>query len=308
MLEQEGIYNDLSPKLREKVEARINSFGKTVRYKFNLARPNPDPQKYNGAIIYPSLYNLHPVQWKITDNDETEERLKSGKQKVKNIAVIESVEKDDRGNPVYRFKGVKISDIEKGIKVFDMDNEEDRSKVASLELHPKNGNGMFPNKQMVAMFSRVDETELATKERSERSARKKAMDIAEAMSDKEVVDFADGMATDEWDSTQDLFLLRNMVEKIAETNPELFNDKVHSKQMEIQATIKKAIANRIVSHNPAEGSLSWTNTQQVIIALGAGFGDKNDVERFAEWFITAGKRADEAYKKIKSLIEKPVSV
>lgn len=308
MLEQEGIYNDLSPALREKLEARLNSFGKIVRYKFNLARPNPDPQKYNGAFVYPSLYNLHPVQWKITDNDETKERLQAGKQKVKNIGVIDKIEKDDRGNPIYRFVRVKISDLEKGIKTFDMDNEDERAIVASLELHPKNGNGLFPNKQMISMFSRIDEGQLASKERAERSARKKAMDIAENMNDKEVLDFADGMATDEWESSQDIDLLRNKVEKLAETNPELFNDKVHSKQMEIQATIKKAIDNRVFSHNPADGSLMWANTQQVIISLGMNFGDKNDIERFGEWFVTAGKKADDIYKKVKSLIEKPVSV
>src|SRR6185503_581930 len=103
MLDQEGIYNDLSPKLRERLEAHINSFGRVddngnlvglVRYKFNLERKNPDPTEYNGKFIFPSQYNLHPVQWKITDKEEK----RSDKQTVKNIGVIEKVERDERGN------------------------------------------------------------------------------------------------------------------------------------------------------------------------------------------------------------------
>lgn len=308
MLEQEGIYNDLSPALREKLEKKIEAFPKKVRYKFNVARPNPDPQKYNGEIIYPAQYNLHPVQFKITDNDETPDRLKAGKQKVKNVAIIESVLRDDKGNTQYRYEGIRVLDTDKGIKVFDKENPDDLNKIALLELHPKLKGGLFQNNQMVAMVERIDEYAVATKERLERTARKKAMDIAEVMSDKDILEFVDGMATDEWDSTQDIRMLRNKVESLAETHPDIFNDKVHSKKMEIQSIIKRAINNQVLSINPAEGSLMWYSTQQVIISLGVGIGDKNDVERFAEWFETAGKKADDALKKIKSLVEKPMSV
>lgn len=305
MLEQDGIYNDLSPKLREKLEARLNSFSRYVRYKFNLARPNPDPTNYNGAIIYPSQYNLHPVQWKITDADETEDRLKSGKQRVKNIGVIEKSERDEKGNLQYRYIGVRVSDIEKGIKLYDMENEDDRNIVASLELHPKSGNGLFPNPQMIPMFSRIDEGKAAAEERTERTARKKAMDAAELMSENEIKEFADAMATDDWSSTQDMDLLRNKVEKLAETAPTMFNDLIKSEKIKVRAVIKKSIDNKILTYNPSEGSISWTSTSQQIIALGMALGEKNDVERFADWMLEDGTRGTAAYKKLKSLIEKP---
>lgn len=305
MLEQEGIYNDLSPKLREKLEELLDSFGKRVRYKFKLERKNPDPQKYNGDTIYPSQYNLDPVTFKVTDSYE--DRIKDGKQKVKNIGLVESVEKDDRGNSQYRFSRIRVIDTEKGIKDYDMENEEDRAKVAYIELHPKNGGGLFPNKQMISMITRIDETKLANDNRMARSARKKAMDIAENMSDREIVDFADGMATQEWDSTMDIGVLRNKVEDLAETSPILFNEKAKSKKMEIQATLKRAIDNRILSSNPMEGTLAWAATNQVIISLGASMGDKNEIERYADWIETAGVKADSAYKKIESLLKKPVT-
>lgn len=301
MLEQEGIYNDLSPKLREKLETRIDSFGRFVRYKFNLARPNPDPQKYNGDIIYPSQYNLHPVQWKITDNEED----RKDKQKVKNIGVIEKTERDDRGNLQYRYLGVRITDIERGVKIFDMEKEEDRTMVAALELQPKNGSGLFPNPQMVSIFSRVDETKYAKEKRAERSARKKALDAAEDMTEKDIIDFADAMT---WDSTEELTLLRNKVEELAESTPELFNDLISGQKIKYQAIIKKGIDNKILSHNTSEGSIAWASTGLQIISLGLGSGAKTDVERFAEWFLESGAKGDLAFKKLKSLVEKPVTV
>lgn len=304
MLEQEGIYNDLSPKLREALEKRIESFGNRVRYKFNLERDNPDPQKYNGAVIYPSLYNLHPVQWKITDTDES----RANKQRLKTIGVIKSSEQNDKGKIEYRFEKVQIKDTEKGLKEFDLTDPVQADIVASLELHPKLDGGLFQNQQMVPVFSRIDENKKALEERKERSERKKAMDIAEEMTDADIIEFADGMATDEWNSSQNPLVLRNKVEKLAETHPFMFNDKVKSKKMEVQATIKRAIDSRILAYNPAEGSIAWASTMQQIVALGMNVGTKTDVERFADWILEAGKKGDDAYKKLKSLVKKEVVV
>lgn len=301
MLEHEGDYNDLSPKLRKILEERVNSFPKTVRYKFNLAHKNPDPQQYNGAIVYPSLYNLDPIQWKITDKDED----RPSRQKLKNIGIVVSSLKDDRGNPAYKFLRIKVRDIDKGILRFDMTDEEDKTKVAALELHPKNGNGLFPNAQMVSMFKRIDESQLAAEKRAERSARKTALDIVESMSDKEVADFADAMI---WDSTEEPNLLRNRVEEFAETEPDSFNALVSSDKMKVKALIKKGIDNRILSHNQAEGSLAWTSTGQQIISLGLSNDEKNDVERFADWMIESGQKGDVAFKKLKSMINKELIV
>lgn len=301
-LEQEGIYNDLSPILRKKLEERIDSFGRYVRYKFNLERKNPDPTNFNGAIIFPSQYNLHPVQWKIMDSDEN----RPDKQKSKNIGNIEKVERDEKGNLQYRYFGLRVNEIEKGIKRFDMEKDEDRNTVAWLELHPKNGNGLFFNNQNVAVFNRVDDAKAAIEERKIRSERKKAMDAAELMSDAEVVQFADGMATEEWASTQDITLLRNKIESLAETTPVLFNDLVGSDKIKMRSLIKRAIDNNIFMFNAGDCSLSWVSTQQNIVTLGFGTGDKNDIERLGEWFLTAGKKADDVTKKLKSLIEKPV--
>ena len=132
------------------------------------------------------------------------------------------------------------------------------------------------------------------------------MDVAEAMTDAEVIEFADAMATEDWNSTQDILLLRNKVEELAETHPFMFNDKVNSKKTEIQAIIKRGIDSKVLSYNPGEGSLAYSSNLQQIIALGMNVTDKTDVERFADWMMEAGKKGDDAIKKIKSLVRKEV--
>src|ERR1700759_4154501 len=92
MLEKIGQYNDLSPKLREKLQKRIESYGKEVVYNFDISQENPDPEKYNGKLIWPSLYTLDPIVFPINDKEETRE----GASKLKNVGLVKAVDKDGK--------------------------------------------------------------------------------------------------------------------------------------------------------------------------------------------------------------------
>lgn len=296
LLEQVQHFNDLSPKLREELTAKVQSFGKTVRYKFNIANRNPDPSKHNGEVIYPRLYTLDPTVFNITDPYED----RKDKQKLKRIALVEGV--DDSGKP-NRFKKIRIEERYSGeLRLNLEENPEDFYVAMFFELHPKLTNGKFAVRTMMQVFSRIDEKAHAKEERENRKAKKQALDAAYKMSDAEIVEFADAMSGDStWNSTQDLDILRDKVEGLAETSPELFNDLISSKKMKYQAAIKRAIDKQIWVHNPAEGKLSWASTGQPIVMLGLAQDGKADLERFGEWFLTAGNAADGAYKKLMSL-------
>lgn len=295
LLNQVAHYNELSKKLREELTAKIKSFGKTVRYKFDISKPNPDPAKYNGDTIWPNVYTLDPTRFNISDPYEERE----GKSKSKLIALVEQV--DEKGLP-NRFRKIRIHGRSKGILRLDIENDTDFNIAMYIELHPKLGGGRFQDKTKKQVISRVDEQAAAKAERELRSARKLAMDTAEKMTEEEVENFKDAMMWENEDAT----VLRNRIEALAETSPSMFNDLIGSKKLKYQAAIKKGIDGGILLHNPAEGKLMWQSTQQVIVVLGVGLGDKNDIERFAEWFMTAGKNADEAFKKLNSLNKKEV--
>lgn len=301
MLQQKGRYNDLSPELRQKIAKHVESLGSIVRYDFHLGRINPDPEPNPGQkILYPEMWTLGQVVFDITDPYEK----RSDKDTTKTIALVEKIDNTVDKNDGDRFTHISVRDRQNGMLEYNTSIPEQKDIVAYLECHPKNGDGLFPSPLYENMyFNRIDQGKLATDQRTERKARKTAMDYAEQMSDKEVVDFADSMG---WKSSGDINQIRNDIEAMAETTPEMFNDKVDDKEtLTIKSTLKKAIDNKVIAHNPAEGSLLWASTGQNIITLGVSGGGKSDLERFAEWFKTGGNKAESQLKKISSLLEKP---
>jgi predicted transcriptional regulator len=293
MLEQIAHWNDLSPELRTKLEEKIESLGKTAVFKFHISHENPDPEKYNGALIWPNRYTLDPATFDITDKDEK----RKDKSKVKKIGLIDK--QDEKGLPTSFFK-IKVKSQEHGRLMFDLTSEEDKSRAALLLLHPKMIGGEFADKNKQQVFELVDLNKEASDNRAKRNAKFDALLAARDMTDSQVLEFASAMT---WDETEEINLLRDKIEATAEETPDLFLDLKNSKSLEYQSTIKRALDKLIISVNPVDGKFTWTSNEQTITVLGPNSGEKNDVERFAEYLMTGGKNADEAYKKIKSLLK-----
>jgi hypothetical protein len=299
MLQQVAHFNDLSPKLRQELEDKIKSFGKKVRYRFNISSNNPDPEKYNGPTVWPQMYVLDPITFDIVDPYED----RPGKSKQKKIGMVETT--DEKGLPT-AFHRIRVHKRHQGIVLFEIEdtegvpNIEDQMSIMYLELHPKLNGGRFANKNQKQIISRIDEKQEAKEGRERRTEQRKALSAATAMTEKEVKDFASAML---WDEHEEMEVLRDKVEAMAETNPELFNDVVEGKNIEYRSTIKRALDKQLISYNPAEFVFIWTSNQQKIVSLGAGINGENEVERFADWCMTNGIKGDEVYKKIKALVK-----
>jgi len=294
-LENFAHFNDLSPKLREELERKVESYGKSVRYRFDVARPNPDPEKYNGATVYPNMYTLDPSKFTIQDPYENRE----GKSKTKNIALVDDGFLNDRGIPE-RFKKVRINASNKAVLRLNIqENREDFYKAMFLELHPKLKEGRFIDKNMFAMVSRIDENAAARDARTERSERLKALNVAQGMSDTELIDFADAM---QWDSSENIEILRNMAEELADNNPVYFNDLVESKDVEYQSLIKQAMNKSLIEFNSSDYKFMWSGNQQTITVL-SPTGTLNEIQKLSEWMQTSGNKGDDFYKKLKSLVK-----
>ncbi len=292
MLEQVGLFNDLSPKLKEQLEEKLQSFGKRVRFKFHISHPNPDPEKKNGVNIWPFLYTLDPVTFSITDKLEDRKE----KQKVKKIGLVDTT--DERGNP-NKFKRVRVKASDAGIADFDLEDIEQVSAVTYLLLHPKLTDGQFVDKNKQQVFELVDEKKVATASRAERSIKLAALNAAQAMSEAEVIQFANAMS---WDGTEEEEVLRSKIEELAETTPAFFNELIAGKTVEYQAIIKVATDKKIIAFDPVDNKYVWVGSNAIIVSLPVN-GEKTEIEKFAQWLATGGQKADEIYKKIKSLIK-----
>ena len=296
-----GILNDLSPVLVKRLEEQIDSFGKVVRFKFDIANPDPDPEKKAvGAMLYPFLWTLDPVTFSIIDKDEKRE----GKSKSKKIGIVDDWTQNEKEGLSVRYRRIRVPSVNYGILSFDLTKTEDRENVCYLLLHPKLSGGEFADEQKRAIITRIDEQSVAAEQRTLRTARKKAMDVAESMSDKEIIDFCDAMSGGnniEWDSSQSPDILRNKVEALAESDPKFFNDKVQGKNIEYQSLIKRAMNKKVISYNPAEYNFIWTANSQPVATLSPA-SQKNEIEQLADIFQTGGAKMEETYKKIKSLV------
>lgn len=293
-LENFAHYNDLSPKLRAELEQKVESFGKRVRYKFDITKPNPDPEKYNGAFVYPNMYTLDPTKFTIQDPYED----RADKSKTKNIGLVDDNFLSDNGVPE-RFKKVRVSGSQKSILTLNLeDNRDDFYMAMFLELHPKNKDSKFASRTMHHMISRIDENAAAKEARTERSERLKALNVAQGMSDSELIDFADAM---QWDSSDNIEILRNRTEELADSNPIYFNDFVQGKTIEYQSMIKQAINKGLISFDNAEYKFVWSGNQQTIAVL-SPTGERSHIEKMSEWMQTSGNKGDDFYKKIKALV------
>ncbi len=293
LLQQEGQFNDLSPKLRQLLEEKISGFGKQVRYRFDISHPNPDPTFHNGKILYPNIYTLDPAVWNITDKYED----RQGKQKSKRIALVDGV--DDNGRP-NKFRKIRVYERDKGIMRLNLENQEDIDIAMAIELHPKLGGGLYSDPTKKQVISRIDETAAAKVAREERSARSKARRAAEELSAQGVIDFADAMM---WDSSGDETVLRNQIEELAETSPEFFNELIGGKTIEYQATVKQAMDRGHIEYDPAEDKFTYASNKQTIAILNNNLTGKSHVERLAEWMQTGGVKETAVFKKLKELIK-----
>jgi hypothetical protein len=179
------------------------------------------------------------------------------------------------------------------------ENRDDFYMAMLLELHPKNKGSKFVSKTLYPVIARIDENAAARGARTERSERLKALNVAQGMSDAELIDFADAM---QWDSSEDIEILRNKAEELADNNPIYFNDFVQGKTVEYQSLVKQAMNKGLISFNHGDYSFVWTGNQQVITNL-PPTGQKTEIQKMSEWMQTSGNKGDDFYKKLKSLVK-----
>lgn len=294
MLEQVGLYNDLSDELRKKLEDRVVSFGDQVQYRFDISHPNPDPQKYNGETIWPSNYTLDPKTFMITDADEK----RPNKSKIKRIGLVDKID-PEKGHPI-SFHKIMIRESQYGVLTLTLTNPEDFQKAMFIELHPKHVTGMFYDKNSPAKIQRIDAYAEAKEKRDERSERRKALKIVDDMKETGVREFAAAML---WDHNADITILRDKMEEYAESQSAEFNKLMTGgKKLKYQALVKMALDRGDLVFEPLEYKFMWRSGE--VMAILTEVADKNHVESAAQWLVAGDERSVAAAKKLEGLTAK----
>lgn len=288
MLQAQGKYNNISQKLRTELEEVAKSAGRFIKYKFSIARINPDgEQKTGGKYLYPLVYTVTPVTYDIVDPyDKTQKR----------IALVQALK--EFGAPSDSFRRVKLKEGWQGIYTLDMNKIEDRDMFAYLEMHPKMENGRFRDTEQPAMISRIDEKAKATEQLRIRKLKVDAMYVASNMTTQEVRDFASAAG---WNEFEDENILVDRITQIAEEKPEFFRDFIDNKNIGTRAILQRAIDNNIIAFLPVESRLVWVATGQTIAVLERA-DNTNLLERLCDWVLVS-KNGPEVFAKIKDMLQ-----
>jgi hypothetical protein len=286
MLEAQGRFNQISPQLRKELEDKAQKLGRHVKYKFAIARMNPDgEQRADGPTLYPFLFSVTPVTFQIKDPHDG---------KIKYIGLPIGLK--ELGAREDSFRRINIKKDQRGVLALDMNKPDDQDVYAFLELHPKNENGKFRDNEMPAIISLIDDVLVAQASITKRNLRIDAMFVANNFSAKEIRDFAAAMG---WYEHDDASVLKDRIVDLADKNPEFFKEFVDNKSIQYRAVLQRALDNRVIAYIPVESKIVWASNRQTIAVL-ERVEDNNLLDRLCDWVLNS-KNGMEVYKKIQSL-------
>jgi hypothetical protein len=261
------IINELSDELIAKLQKKYNTLPAKLKYKFDIARKNPDPQKTNGEVVYNSYWVLQPVTFNIVDEFD---------KKVKKIGLVDSYDNEGRPNG---YRRVHLVERDRGIKTINKIDIGSFDTFCYLELHPCASGGAYRNPEYSVLFELVNETKDAKNRDAVRKVKAAAMYAADNMSTQEELDFASAM---NWDENMDGAVLHDMIGAMAEDHPEQFNKFLEGQDLIGKALVKRAENNGIIDWVPTEYKYVWSSTKDLIVAFGREEG-MNRLEQMSNW-------------------------
>lgn len=141
------------------------------------------------------------------------------------------------------------------------------------------------------IMKKVDNVKEAQRLRDKRALRKKAIDIAYAMTDDEIIRTA---LIIPFDVNQPIDTLRNLVEDYSETHPELFIRQASDPDADVKATLAQGIETGILTVDKEANSLRYARTNGTIMIFNSL---ENIHNQFADWVRDPSNKTAEGHLK-----------
>jgi len=128
-----------------------------------------------------------------------------------------------------------------------------------------------------------------------RNIKREAMNVAATMKDHEIRSF---IASINRDDTLSMAMLRDEIETMAESSPELFTKLFNDTDRDVKSTLRRAITAGVVTVDSAGSGLTLAGTGQLLVALHMAEG-LNVLDKFASFVNATGTKGQEVLKTIK---------
>lgn len=274
MLKKIGSFNDFpsgfkQPKLKK---------GEEVIYRLLDSVPDPNNK---GLERFPPSVKVRSID-RVVINDEGD---------TVDIGLVRQIDKD---GIVQNVRYVKIAGQENaGYIRLVGGNIADEELYAYFELCNYNSSNKYRDVTVHPVFTKIDTEKEANELRKKRSAKLSAMTYAANMNLTAVREYA---AARNWEQNAKEDVLRQQIEKFAETEPDAFMKSVQDKDLSIRATIKRAIDANNIAFDVAQSKWYFVKGGETI-ALVARVAGVEPFEGLVD-FIKTHKKGDAVYSEI----------
>jgi hypothetical protein len=177
-------------------------------------------------------------------------------------------------------------------------NRIDQELYGYLMLSNRRSNNEHKANDAEPVYELIDTKSVAQKVRGERSKKLEAMTVAAQMSSEDVVETVASLGLNE---KQDLELLREKLEAMAENDPESFLKVASNSNKTIKANVKRAIDQGVIIFDKAQNAFKWALNEEIIATIPRSTGSGH-LDGFAG-FLISNKKGEKIYEELTKLLK-----
>lgn len=266
--------NNISDKLKDYLKERELKPGEIVKYRLLNGTKNVDPKRRKGEEM------LFPASTCVVTSERI---IDPGTNKVVQIGMVKSFN-DLNLQPTFGKFYAKPDAGTNGIFAIHADRVNELDFYEILELSNKNKSNPFRDESILPLYERIDEVKQASIRSDKRNYLKMSWDSIAAFTEKQTKVMA---AAYNIPTEQSKSILKDILESIAEKDPETFYNNIDNKDLVIAALIRMSIEKSLINYNPIENKWVYSGSGETVALLNRREG-VDEFEGLKQYLKSAG--------------------
>lgn len=170
-----------------------------------------------------------------------------------------------------------------GYKILRGDIPMEANEYQFLMLHDANGSNPNRNKNVPVLFELIDEARIAKDAKQKRDLKIDAINTARSLKDSDVKRMA---ASLNWDQEENIIVLRNNLESMAENDPEEFTRAINDRNKEMKIQVKEAFDEDIVFYDAMKRKFCFRADGSTLFSTKDTVAKKEYVNVLTDFFVS----------------------